>query len=90
MCPGSRQSLECAYQPQRGSDEALVERIARLAQRHPRYGYRRIWALLRREGWMVNHKRIQRLWQQARLQVLFYSSHPSDLSRPCLDLRFRP
>jgi putative transposase len=57
------------YQPRRGSDEALVEQIARLAQRHPRYGYRRIWALLRREGWAVNHKGIQRLWQQARLQV---------------------
>jgi putative transposase len=57
------------YQLQRRPDDALVERIARLAQRHPRYGYRRIWALLRREGWVVNHKRIQRLWQQAQLQV---------------------
>lgn len=57
------------YQPGRGSDEAFVERITHLAQRHPRYGYRRIWALLRREGWVVNHKRVQRLWQEARLQV---------------------
>jgi putative transposase len=57
------------YQPGRRADEALEERIARLAQRHPRYGYRRIWALLRREGWVVNHKRVQRLWQHARLQV---------------------
>ncbi len=31
--------------------------------RHPRYGYRRIWALLRREGWEVNRKRIERLWR---------------------------
>jgi putative transposase len=34
-----------------------------LAARHPRYGYRRIWALLRGEGWQVNRKRIERLWR---------------------------
>jgi putative transposase len=34
-----------------------------LAARHPRYGYRRIWALLRGEGWRVNRKRIERLWR---------------------------
>jgi transposase InsO family protein len=34
----------------------------RLAARHPRYGYRRIWALLRREGWSINRKRVYRLW----------------------------
>ncbi len=33
------------------------------------YGYRRVWALLRREGWEVNRKRVQRLWQQAGLRV---------------------
>ena len=34
-----------------------------LADRHPRYGYRRIWALLRSEGWAINRKRIERLWR---------------------------
>lgn len=34
-----------------------------LAERHPRYGYRRIWALLRAEGFPVNRKRIERLWR---------------------------
>jgi transposase InsO family protein len=34
-----------------------------LAAVHPRYGYRRIWALLRGEGWRVNRKRIERLWR---------------------------
>lgn len=42
---------------------------ADVAQRHPCYGYRRIWALLRREGWGVNRKRVQRLWRTAQLQV---------------------
>lgn len=41
----------------------LVKRINELADRHPRYGYRRVWALLRQEGWQVNRKRIERLWR---------------------------
>ncbi|MGH2557346.1 MAG: IS3 family transposase [Actinomycetota bacterium] len=41
----------------------LTKRMNQLADRHPRYGYRRIWALLRQEGWSVNRKRIQRLWR---------------------------
>ena len=41
----------------------LVERMNDLAAKHPRYGYRRIWALLRGVGFEVNHKRIQRLWR---------------------------
>ena len=41
----------------------LVARMNELAAVHPRYGYRRIWALLRNEGWRVNRKRIERLWR---------------------------
>ena len=41
----------------------LVERMNELAATHPRYGYRRVWALLRAEGWQVNRKRIVRLWR---------------------------
>ena len=40
-----------------------------MATRFGRYGYRRITALLRREGWRVNHKRIERLWRQEALKV---------------------
>ena len=40
-----------------------------LASRFGRYGYRRITALLRMEGWDVNHKRVKRLWRQAGLNV---------------------
>lgn len=57
------------YQARPRSDDGLPERLAALAQRHPRYGYRRIWALLRREGWRVNRKRVHRLWRVAQLQV---------------------
>lgn len=41
----------------------LVKRMVELATQFGRYGYRRITALLRREGWQVNHKRIERLWK---------------------------
>jgi transposase InsO family protein len=41
----------------------LVARMNELAAQHPRYGYRRIWSLLRGEGWRVNRKRIERLWR---------------------------
>jgi len=41
----------------------LVKRMNELAAVHPRYGYRRVWALLRTEGWRVNRKRIERLWR---------------------------
>jgi transposase InsO family protein len=40
-----------------------------LARAHPRYGYRRITARLRLEGWRVNRKRVQRLWRREGLKV---------------------
>ena len=41
-----------------------------LADKHPRYGYRRITALMRREGWMVNKKRMYRLWRKSGCQIV--------------------
>ena len=43
--------------------------MVQLATQYGRYGYRRITALLRAEGWQANHKRIERLWRQAGLKV---------------------
>ncbi len=47
----------------------LVEEMVALATQYGRYGYRRITALLRRAGWRVNHKRIERLWRREGLKV---------------------
>lgn len=47
----------------------LVARIIELACRFGRYGYRRITALLRREGWRVNFKRVERIWRRKGLKV---------------------
>lgn len=57
------------YCPVPPPDTALEERIRRLAAQHPRYGYLRVWALLRREGHEVNRKRVHRLWRKLKLQV---------------------
>jgi len=46
-----------------------VKRMHELVRRHPRYGYRRIWALLRQEGWPINRKRVHRLWRREGLKV---------------------
>ena len=46
-----------------------MTRVIELASRYGRYGYRRITALLRREGWRVNHKRVERLWRREGLKV---------------------
>jgi putative transposase len=50
-------------------DAALTQMIVALSAQNPRYGYRRVWALLRREGWEVNKKRVHRLWREADLKV---------------------
>lgn len=52
------------------SDELeLVNDIVRLASKFGRYGYRRVTALLKAEGWRVNHKRVHRIWHKEGLKV---------------------
>jgi putative transposase len=51
-------------------DEAMiVKRMHELVRRRPRFGYRRIHALLVREGWRLNRKRVWRLWKQEHFKV---------------------
>jgi putative transposase len=52
-----------------GRDRALPERMVTLSRENPRYGCRRAWALLRRDGWPINKKRVHRLWRQEGLKV---------------------
>ena len=53
----------------RPDEDALTAAIIRLASQYGRYGYRRITALLRTEGWHVNHKRVERIWRREGLKV---------------------
>ena len=54
---------------ERVESRRLRKEIVALSQRHPRYGYRRITALLRRDQWNVNPKRVQRVRRQEGFQV---------------------
>jgi putative transposase len=54
------------YQSRR-SDEPLRTRLVELAREKPRFGYRRLYVLLRREGETVNHKRVHRVYREAGL-----------------------
>lgn len=57
------------YQPRDRDDTALADRLRTLARQRPRFGYRRLHAVLRREGLLVNHKRIYRLYRAAGLAI---------------------
>ena len=50
-------------------DRPVVEEIMKIIHEYPGYGYRRITALLRAEGWRVNRKRLYRLWKREGLKV---------------------
>lgn len=64
-----RSSYRYRCRPPRAEDQQLRQAIVTLAHRHRRYGYRRITALLRRQGTRVNPKRVRRVWQQEGLQL---------------------
>jgi transposase InsO family protein len=57
-----------AAQP-RDDERALVKRMLCLVRQRPRFGYRRIAALLRREEWRASDTRIWRLWRREGLKV---------------------
>jgi transposase InsO family protein len=50
-------------------EEALTRDIVDLAREFGRYGYRRITALLKAQGWRVNHKRVERIWRREGLKI---------------------
>jgi transposase InsO family protein len=54
---------------QSDDEEALTRDIVDLATEFGRYGYRRITALLKAQGWLVNHKRVERIWRREGLKV---------------------
>jgi putative transposase len=60
----------CRYRPRERNDEALRARLREIAAERPRFGYRRLHRMLRREKenerpkWMVNHKRVYRIYQE--------------------------
>ena len=54
----------------RGADEAALRAdVVKVAGRFGRYGYRMVTGMLRAEGWVVNHKRVERIWREEGLKV---------------------
>lgn len=66
---GQPRSTQRYVKRQAQDEELLRQRIMALASQYGRYGYRRVTALLRNEGWIVNHKRVQRIWRQEGLKI---------------------
>jgi len=50
-------------------EATLIGAIIEWARQYGRYGYLRVTALLRAEGWKVNHKRVERIWHREGLRV---------------------
>jgi putative transposase len=59
----------CYYQPVERDEQVLREAIEEIANEYPTYGYRRVTAQLRRQGWLVNTKRVRRIMREMDLQV---------------------
>ena len=66
---GQYRSTQWRKPQKRDDEDALTQAIIRLATQFGRYGYKRITALLKAEGWHVNHKRVFRIWRREGLKV---------------------
>ena len=65
----ARSTYRYRERAQTAAEEQLRQRLHALTRQHPRYGYRRIAALLRQEGWRVGKRHIQRLRRAEGLRV---------------------
>ena len=57
------------YQSRRTDPAFLKKRIKEICETHVRYGYRRVYYILRRDGWVVNMKKVYRLYRELGLQL---------------------
>ena len=66
---GQARSTQRRRSTRKADEEALREDVVRVARSFGRYGYRMVTGLLRTEGWVVNHKRVERIWREEGLKV---------------------
>ena len=57
------------YRARRPDDQSIRDRLREIAAERRRFGYRRLHILLEREGVLLNHKKLRRLYREERLQV---------------------
>ena len=65
----ARSTYRYCGRPPSEEEAALQRRLQELSEQHPRYGYRRIAALLRQEGWAAGKRLVQRWRRQSGLRV---------------------
>ncbi|SFJ78353.1 Transposase InsO and inactivated derivatives [Methylobacterium brachiatum] len=87
---GQHRSTQRKVPRGRDDEEALTADLVALAEQYKRYGYRKISALLKAAGWLVNDKRVERIWRREGLKVP--TKQPKrgliwDNDGPCLRLR---
>jgi transposase InsO family protein len=66
---GQHRSTQRKIPRGREDESRLTADIVELARQYGRYGYRKIAELLRRAGWLVNDKRVERIWRREGLKV---------------------
>jgi putative transposase len=66
---GQHRSMQRKVPRGRDDEERLTADIIELAREYGRYGYRKVTALLRDAGWLVNDKRVERIWRREGLKV---------------------
>ena len=66
---GQHRSTQRKVPRGRDDEERLSADIVELARQYGRYGYRKIAELLRRAGWLINDKRVERIWRREGLKV---------------------
>ncbi|MEJ7638961.1 MAG: IS3 family transposase [Singulisphaera sp.] len=85
----ARSSLR--YVPPAGDERAaLARRVEELAGTHPRFGYRRVRALLKPRGWSVNKETVRRHWRQLGLRLAKPQADPKPRRSHGLARRLSP
>ncbi len=59
----------CYYQPKRVADTEIAEQLRSLADQHPRWGFKKLYHVLRSAGYGWNHKRVQRIYRALKLHL---------------------
>ncbi len=87
---GQHRSTQRKVPRGRDDEAALTADLVELARRYGRYGYRKIGALLKAAGWLVNDKRVERIWRREGLKVPGRQQKKAGCGRDGSCIRLKP